>query len=58
MGKPSLKDRAEIIAELWRMVRGRKAWALLPVVLFLALLMLFLAVSEMPALIPFFYAVF
>lgn len=58
MGEPSLRDRAEIIAELWRMVRRRRAWALLPVVLFLALLMLFLAVSEMPALIPFFYAVF
>lgn len=51
-------ERFEVLVQLWRMILRRKAWALLPVVLFLALILVFLAVSEMPALIPFFYAVF
>lgn len=51
-------ERLQVVAQLWRMVLKRKSWALLPVVLFLLLLLVFLAASEMPALIPFFYAVF
>ena len=58
MNRRRLSERMEVIVQLWRMVLKRKAWALLPVVLFLALLLIFLAASEMPALIPFFYAVF
>lgn len=53
-----LDERFEVLVQLWQMVLRRRAWALLPVVLFLALILVFLAVSEMPALIPFFYAVF
>lgn len=58
MDRRRFSARLEVVVQLWRMVLRRKAWALLPVVLFLFLLMIFLAASEMPALIPFFYAVF
>lgn len=54
----SLESRLGVLATLWRMAWRRKAWALIPALLFLALLVLFMAASEMPALIPFFYAVF
>lgn len=58
MSLHSFLERAEVLVELWRMIWRRRAWALFPVILFLSLLILFLVASEMPALIPFFYAVF
>lgn len=58
MNRQGFRARLEVVVQLWRMVVRRKAWALMPVVLFLLLILAFLAASEMPALIPFFYAVF
>jgi len=58
MKTQGLNARLDVVVQLWRMVLRRKSWALLPVVLFLLLIIAFLAASEMPALIPFFYAVF
>lgn len=55
---PGLSDRLDTVKELWRMVRDRRQWMLLPVFIALAILILFVSAAEMPILIPFFYAVF
>jgi len=46
------------VVELARLVWHRKAWLLAPLVVAVALVLLFVTVAEMPVLIPFFYAVF
>ena len=46
------------VAELAGMIWYRKAWLLAPLLVAIALVLLFVTVAEMPVLIPFFYAVF
>lgn len=46
------------VFELMRMVRDRRSWLLAPLVIAIALLLIFVSAAEMPVLIPFFYAVF
>jgi hypothetical protein len=53
-----LTERFETVFELLRMVRDRRLFLMLPLVLALILLLLFVTMAEMPVLIPFFYAVF
>ena len=55
---PGLSDRLATVGELWRMVRDRRQWILLPAFMALVLLIIFVSAAEMPILIPFFYAVF
>ncbi|MBI4677252.1 MAG: hypothetical protein HY748_06690 [Elusimicrobia bacterium] len=50
--------RWAVMAEFYRMVRDRRAYILIPILLAIGIIMLFLFTSEMPLLIPFFYAVF
>jgi|JI10StandDraft_1071094.scaffolds.fasta_scaffold3267354_1 hypothetical protein len=46
------------VIELTRLVWHRRAWLLAPLVVAIALVLVFVTVAEMPVLIPFFYAVF
>lgn len=46
------------LAELTAMIWYRRAWLLAPLLLAIALVLVFVTVAEMPVLIPFFYAVF
>ena len=56
--RSALTRRLAVAAEFYRMVRDRKSYMLIPVLLAIAIIILFLFTSEMPLLIPFFYALF
>lgn len=51
-------DRMDVFREFYRMVRDRKVYILIPLLFAIALVLVFMFASEMPILIPFFYAVF
>jgi hypothetical protein len=53
-----LSKRLDAVKEFARMVRARRTYVLLPMVVAICLILLFTAAAEMPVLIPFFYAVF
>ena len=48
----------ETVAEFSRMIRDRKQYLLIPLLVAIALVLVFVTFAEMPVLIPFFYAVF
>jgi hypothetical protein len=51
-------SRLSILRELWDFLRVRKKFWLLPVLLFLLILGIFIALSSSSALAPFIYALF
>lgn len=51
-------SRFETVSEFARMVRDRGEYILVPLLLAIAVVLVFVTVAEMPVLIPFFYAVF
>jgi t-SNARE complex subunit (syntaxin) len=51
-------SRFETAAEFARMVRDRRQWLLVPLLVAILFVLVFVTVAEMPVLIPFFYAVF
>ena len=53
-----IRKRFELMREFFGLVRDRKVWILLPLLGFIILIVFFVFAAEMPALIPFFYAVF
>jgi hypothetical protein len=53
-----LSKRLESIQEFMRMVRARRTYVLIPLVVAICGILLFTVAAEMPVLIPFFYAVF
>ncbi len=56
--RSSLAKRTAVMREFFLMVRDRRVYILIPLLAAIALILLFMFVSEMPVLIPFFYAVF
>lgn len=50
--------RLSIFGELWAFMRMRKKWWLGPIILFIALLGLFIVLTEGSALAPFIYSLF
>lgn len=50
--------RWAVAREFYLMVKERRSYILVPVLAFVLLILAFLFFSEMPILIPFFYAVF
>ncbi|MFA5139143.1 MAG: hypothetical protein WC728_07910 [Elusimicrobiota bacterium] len=55
---PDFSTKTAVAAEFFRMVRDRKAYLLVPLLLAILIILLFMFFGEMPVLIPFFYAVF
>lgn len=51
-------SRSSILRDLWRFLRARKKWWLVPVLLVLALLGTVLVLAEGSALAPFIYTIF
>lgn len=47
-----------IAKELFLMIKDRRAWLLLPILLAILFITIFIFVVELPALFPFFYAIF
>lgn len=47
-----------ILKEFYLMIRDRKIYILIPIVVAILLISLFMFLFELPALFPFFYAVF
>ncbi len=56
--KAGLKKRTTAAKEFFRMVRDRKVYILLPLIIAIIGILMFMFFAEMPVLIPFFYAVF
>ena len=54
----SFFSRLSIFRELWAFMRIRKKWWLGPIILFIALLGLFIVLTEGSALAPFIYSLF
>lgn len=50
--------KISVLKEFFYMVRDRKSLFLIPVIISIILVSLFLSLLELPALFPFFYAVF
>ena len=50
--------RMDALKEFSYMVRERRTYVLIPLIVAIAGILLFTAAAEMPVLIPFFYAVF
>ena len=53
-----LSKRLEALREFSAMVRERRTYVLIPLIVAIGAILLFTAAAEMPVLIPFFYAVF
>lgn len=51
-------SKLSIFAELWRFLKYRKKWWLLPIIVLIALLGLILVFAQGSALAPFIYTVF
>lgn len=56
--RSGLTRRLAVLREFYGMVRDRRIYILAPLLAAVAVILLFLFISEMPVLIPFFYAVF
>lgn len=56
--RSGLTRRLAVLGEFYAMVRDRRIYILAPLLAAVAVILLFLFISEMPVLIPFFYAVF
>jgi hypothetical protein len=52
------RERVGILGELWAFMRVRKKWWLSPIVVMLALLGLFIALTQSAAIAPFLYPLF
>jgi Mg/Co/Ni transporter MgtE len=53
-----LSKRIEAVREFSYLIRERRTYVLIPLIVAISLILLFTAAAEMPVLIPFFYAVF
>lgn len=51
-------SRFVIVKEFFFMVKDRKQWFLIPIIIAIIIVTLFIFIVELPALFPFFYAVF
>jgi len=50
--------RFAIVKEFFCMIRDKKQWFLIPLLIAILIIALFIFAVELPALFPFFYAVF
>lgn len=57
-GGVRLSRRVVLFQEFWEFVRERKLWWMTPILLILALLGIFIVMTEKSVVLPFIYAVF
>ena len=56
--KQDMQDNLSLFAEFWRFIRYRKRYWLLPFFLIIALLSVFIVLTESSAFAPFIYSLF
>ena len=56
--KHDMQDNLSLFAEFWRFIRYRKRYWLLPFFLIIALLSVFIVLTESSAFAPFIYSLF
>lgn len=54
----NLRDKLEFFREIFLFVKEKKQWVLIPVLVMIIIMIILLLFIEVPALQPFFYAIF
>lgn len=53
-----VRARFDLLREVWALLRERKKWWLLPIIIFLVLFGILLVLAESSAIAPFIYTIF